>query len=424
MALANEDRFGEGFWKTGFFPFCSRAPWAGLRNYRTLSLGPAAPGRPPILLVLGGRRGVSYRNDVWRSRDIGQTWEEASPNDEGHAFNGQRIRRKWGGREAFATSAGWMVEGDRLKSLVYVVGGLGPSSPPYSDVWVSEDLGKKFVRMCASAPFGPRVHSGLAVCPGRPRRLVLVGGGWNDDVESWDCWMSMNAGESWDEIRTPINSFQRRMPVVFFTRLGTLLVLGGHNRRVASDDAWLAKVQWLKTEVTWQRFQVYVGVEKTPLEDIEAETRPWFLNHFSVFDLREGVFTGFDPGSRRLALGQLPTVALRGKTPDSFRKDSLNIYISFHDVQLPVRPSRRFVTQPSIHLLLPPDAMRLLVVTDTEGIWSTGGKAQEEHGELRRQLRLLEMLGLQIERAYGLPAEVWDRAVVALLGVSHCRVVR
>jgi len=206
------------------------APWSGtgLQNFGVVTLGPAVTGRAPVLLVLGGRSGSSFRNDVWRSMDGGLSWEAVSPHDEGQAAsNGRVVRKKWAGRESFAAASGCLVEGGRLKGLVYVIGGMGSARAPYSDVWVSEDLGKSFMCMCAEAPFGRRLNSGLATCPGAPEKLCLVGGGWTTGPTYWDCWLSVDGGFHWCEVGTPDNAVQRHCPALIFPRPGTLLVLGG-----------------------------------------------------------------------------------------------------------------------------------------------------------------------------------------------------
>lgn len=414
MVVARDDRFGEGFWQGPAKSVTRSVPWAGMTGFQTIVLGPPAVGRPPILLIMGGRWDSTYRNDVWRSRDGGGTWEEASSNEEGQAVDGGRIRSKWAGREGFAAAGGWKAGDGLLKSMVYVVGGLGARSPPFADVWASDDLGKTFVRMCSDAPFGSRVSSGLAVCPGKPHRLVLVGGGWNDDIARWDCWLSMDAGESWTEIQTPDNSMQRRMPVLSFTRLGTLLVLGGHNRRTSYDDAWVARLQWTKKLASWQRFQVLIGED--PLEEMQDSDRPWFLNHFSAVDLRGGVFIGFGSAGV-VATGELPACVFVGKTPvEPWPEEQLRISVSLNPARLPFSCSLQSYISSNLRLLIPADALRLYVFTE-RAIWVTGGSASDTHAEIRRQHRILRSCGLQLQVANNFPVEIWDRALSFVLPV-------
>lgn len=309
--------FGEALW-CGQLERLQRAPpWHGLRNFRAVSLGPVVRGRAPVLLVLGGCGVGGYGNGVWRSVDAGVSWEEVSPNDEGYVGNdGRVLHRKWCGRESFAAAGGWTEDTGTLQGLVYVVGGLGPSAP-MGDVWASEDLGKTFLCTCSEAPFGRRVGSGLAVCPGFPQRLVLVGGGWGPSPDRWDCWLSLDAGEHWTEVETPENSLQRRQPALFFPWRGTLVVLGGRDQENGPfKDAYAAKVQWQRRTALWRPLQVNVAREvgEESLDMIPWDECPWFLSHFTVYDPRTGEFVGMSGLASKspLAVGRLPKRLLLG----------------------------------------------------------------------------------------------------------------
>mmetsp|Transcript_42009 Transcript_42009/g.91716 ORF Transcript_42009/g.91716 Transcript_42009/m.91716 type:complete len:428 (+) Transcript_42009:117-1400(+) len=414
MVVASGDRIGEGLWKTPAVPLHGPAPWAGLRHFRTVSLGPASVGRPPALLILGGRLGNEYRNDVWCSKDGGVSWDIVSPHEGRQTSDGRAVWRKWPGREGHAAAGAWKIDGGGLSSVVYVVGGLGPTSPPYADVWASEDLGKSFVCTCASAPFGKRVSSGLAACPGRPQRLMLVGGGWNDDVDHWDCWISLDVGSSWSELQTPNNTAQRRQPAVAFFRLGMFVIFGGHNRRAPYEDAWVAKLRWLKKDAEWKRLGVRVGPDDEALEDLADNERPWFLTHCTAVDLLSGEFTGFAPRGL-LALGRMPSCITLGRLPSEEESD-VRVELSVprlpaHCRAAPGPPD----SAPDLHLLLASDARRLYVLTEA-AIWATGGAAGAEHAGLRGQRRLLERIAQRLEEKHGLPSDLWHRLSVAIFG--------
>ncbi|CAE7732682.1 PSR1 [Symbiodinium sp. CCMP2592] len=364
----------------------------GRRNFRALAVS-------ALLLVLGGRKGEHYQNDVWRSTDDGLHWEEVSAHEEGRSQEGGvTVRRKWCGREAFGAAAGCVA--GSMQGLVYIACGLGPARP-MEDVWVSEDFGRSFVRTCEIGPFGRRASPGLAVSPGKPQQVVLVGGGWNSAPEHWDCWISSNVGETWTEISTPSNELPRRQVVVAFVA-SALLVLGGHNRREPVVDAHLATIDWFSGTAIWQPLTYKRGSSEEAVDEWLPGELPCFLSHCSVVDAHQGKIFGLTTGASYLV------GALEPKTGVS---DCPSLRIESGPLQklLPRIVASESVVSPSalgggplqqrLHILLPADVRRLYILEgDDAGQLVATCSARER----RRQERLLRPKASRLKGKCGL----------------------
>ncbi|CAE7313649.1 Creg1 [Symbiodinium natans] len=374
----------------------------GRRNFRAVAV--SARGKA-LLLVLGGRRGERYQNDVWRSLDDGLRWEEVSAHEDGRwEEGGVAVRRKWCGREAFGAAAGCVA--GTTQGLVYVACGLG-AARPMEDVWVSEDFGRSFVRTCQAGPFGRRASPGLAVSPGRPQQVVLVGGGWNSNPEFWDCWISSNVGETWTEVPTPANELPRRQVVVAFLS-SRLLVLGGHNRREPVVDAHLATVDWMAGTAVWQSVAYKQGSSEEVIDEWLPGEMPCFLSHCSVVDAHQGRVFGLTTGVN-YTLGALEL----SKMGDTDRP-SLRLSTGPLQSLLPrVSPSESVVSpsasgtgplQQRLHVLLP-DARRLYLLEGDAG-WLLATCSEQQRS---RQESLLRP-----QAWWRLPMELWAKVLLFL----------
>lgn len=70
-----------------------------------------------------------------------------------------------------------------------------------ADVWASDTLCRTWHRMCENAPFGARLDPACCTVPGNPLSLV-VGGGVSSDVHR-DIWISHDIGETFSKVDFP-----------------------------------------------------------------------------------------------------------------------------------------------------------------------------------------------------------------------------
>ncbi|CAE7262390.1 HCN2 [Symbiodinium pilosum] len=282
------------------------------------------------------------------------------------------------------------------------------------DVWVSEDFGRSFVRMCAAGPFGRRVSPGLAVSPGKPQQVVLVGGGWNSSPERWDCWLSSNMGESWTEIPTPANELPRRQVVVAFLD-SKLLVLGGHNRREPVLDAHLATVNWFSETAIWHPLMYKQGSSDDVVDEWSPGEMPCFLSHCSAVDAYQRKVFGLTTGAN-YTLGTLDI-------PKTGASDCPSIRVAMRPLQslLPhaSRASETAVSpsalgagplQQRLHILLPRDRRRLYFLEGEEGWLLATSSLRQRY----QQEQLLRPLSSRLEACWSLPGELWAKVLLFL----------
>ena len=132
------------------------------------------------IYVIGGRdRHGRRNNEVWKSKDGGETWEEI-------AKTGAKFSKR-----AFhsSTAAG---------SAIYVMGGSGAGGAASNDVWKSTDGGETW-RQAAKTDAGSRfpavyTHSSAAV----GSDIYVIGGYRGDQIN--DVWKSSDGGETWKNV--------------------------------------------------------------------------------------------------------------------------------------------------------------------------------------------------------------------------------
>jgi hypothetical protein len=126
-----------------------------------------------IVLMGGDIYDRSYKNDVWRSTDNGETWTEMTPG------------AGWTPRAKFSSVA--MADG----SIVLMGGDISDGSKK-NDVWRSTDNGETWTEMTASAAWSARhYHSSVAMPDGS---IVLMGGIDSNFEKKNDVWRLMPAG--------------------------------------------------------------------------------------------------------------------------------------------------------------------------------------------------------------------------------------
>ena len=138
------------------------APWPARAYFEAVTRS-RKHGDGKELFVLGGQNfdlPSEFFNDVWRSRDGGQSWRQITEN------------APWEGRAGLSAVV--------LRGKIYVLGGSQGDDPAtggsgrtlYNDVWKSGD-GKRWVRATKEAPWAPRAGAATVVKDGW---IYLLGG--------------------------------------------------------------------------------------------------------------------------------------------------------------------------------------------------------------------------------------------------------
>jgi PKD repeat protein len=186
------------------------------------------------IVVMGGsyrltkNSGVEGLNDVWRSRNNGQTWERMTANagwakrmgasgvvtpdgsivlmggygsandtwrstDNGATWTRMTSNSGWSARHHFTTVA--MADG-----RIVLMGGVeNPGSPNKNDVWRSADNGATWTLVNASSGWPPRfVHTSVIM----PDRSIVLMGGYNQQMGyTNDVWRSADSGATWTQVK-------------------------------------------------------------------------------------------------------------------------------------------------------------------------------------------------------------------------------
>ncbi|MGB7787592.1 Kelch repeat-containing protein [Methanoregula sp.] len=170
------------------------------------------------IVLIGGDDGTP-RNDVWRSTDDGATWTEMTANT------------GWTPRQ----SPGSVVMPDRS---IIVFGGTIPGGyTQLNDVWRSTDDGATWTQVNLHAGWSPRYGQGSVVMP--DGSIVLTGGfsfgpGYLNDV-----WRSTDEGITWTEVNASAGWSKRYFHSSLVMPDGSIvLIAGGYNNQVFMNDTW------------------------------------------------------------------------------------------------------------------------------------------------------------------------------------------
>jgi len=177
------------------------APWPPRSRF-----GGLAAQASGAVLVLGGL--VGPRNDVWRSRDGGSSWERLTDTASWLA--------RWGHGVASLPSG-----------AVVIAGGIGPQGHELGDVWQSQDDGMSWTRVLEAAPWPQRFGHCLAPVPGGAASCLLLGGSDAGNRPFGDVWRSRDGGASWECLAETAPWPRRCWFSVEALSDGSVLLMGG-----------------------------------------------------------------------------------------------------------------------------------------------------------------------------------------------------
>lgn len=195
------------------------APWDGRVGFSCVLAG-------EVLIVVGGRAptraGIGdLMNDVWSSRDRGQSW------------NLVRKNAPWKPRAnaSLAFTNGKLV----------LLGGITEVSA-LDDVWESLDLGATWIQLSVkSTPWKPR-HSCSLLSNDDSGEILIIGGIDGDGASLCDSWSSHDAGQTWFPRQPLPQSADIYSPIVSVWDQDTLHILGpGGNLESLSDQRFIAR---------------------------------------------------------------------------------------------------------------------------------------------------------------------------------------
>lgn len=170
------------------------------------------------IVLMGGYDG-SYRNDVWRSEDGGETWQKLTENAE------------WPARYGHTSIV--LPDGD----IVLMGGYVGIGGFPYraNDVWRSDDGGETWEEVVNSAEWSVREGHSSVVLPNGD--IVLIGG-----VSLNDVWRSDDGGETWEEVTDNAGWTARGYHTSVFMLVDErIVVMGGRDHNGNSfNDVWMS----------------------------------------------------------------------------------------------------------------------------------------------------------------------------------------
>ncbi len=211
------------------------APWPARAYFEAVTKS-RKNGKGKELFVLGGQnfdQPSDFFNDVWRSRDKGNTWKrmtDAAP---------------WEGRAGLSAVV--------LKGKIYVMGGSqgddaatgGTGRTLYNDVWKSSD-GKRWVKATGEAPWAPRAGGAAVVKDGW---IYLLGGedGFLCDPTKPDrcppyfndVWRSKN-GSKWKRV-TAAAGWSKRPGHKCAVINNRILCFGGFGLEENPIDMWASR---------------------------------------------------------------------------------------------------------------------------------------------------------------------------------------
>jgi len=172
----------------------------------------------------GGPDAERVRNDVYSTRDSGQTWELVSSN--------APFPRRYG------AACFWR------NSIVYLLGGLGSDGEPLSDMWSSSDYGHSWDRVSQALPQGVAPRAFFDATSFAMAAYIVAGCNGGQCVRSdetdevyGDVWRTIDGGLSW-EWQASTSAFGPRAGAASVLSEGVWIMTGGVARGRAFNDVW------------------------------------------------------------------------------------------------------------------------------------------------------------------------------------------
>jgi PKD repeat protein len=190
------------------------------------------------IVLMGGRTG-SYRNDVWRSSNMGATWT------------------------LMTASAGWSARYGHSSVVlqdgsIVLMGGYD-SGGRKNDVWRSTDQGATWVQMTANAGWAARyTHTSVSLPDGN---IVLMGGnitGGFLGTRVNDVWRSSNQGANWTRLTASAEWAGRNSLTSVVMPDSSIIMMGGVSSTSYRNDVWRSTNQG----ANWT--QITASAEWTP----------------------------------------------------------------------------------------------------------------------------------------------------------------
>jgi len=214
----------------------------GKRAYHIM-IGPNEDG---CIFLMGGQTFNHFYNDVWRSCDAGDTWDEIVPDGEA----------PWGARAGLG--------GTMHNGKLFIAGGCfdkvdfdpGFFREFYGDVWSSED-GKTWTLETESPGWIGRSGGRLVSFQGK---LFMVAGeiGFTDNTQLADVWSSSDDGKTWDLV-TEHPAYTPRSGHGVVTYGGYMILIAGWPQL---SDMWYTTdgADWkLTTGLPWNCDSMHCG---------------------------------------------------------------------------------------------------------------------------------------------------------------------
>ncbi len=165
------------------------------------------------IVLMGG----DWKNDVWRSTDMGQTWTQ------------QTASAEWSPRESHTSVV--MPDGS-----IVLIGGLGSDWGSKSDVWRSTDMGQTWTQQTASAEWiGRFSHTSVVL----PDGSIMLVGGWDSGwTRTNDVWRSADMGQTWTQQTANSEWSPRTGHSSIALPDSSIMLLGGTADDGYKNDVW------------------------------------------------------------------------------------------------------------------------------------------------------------------------------------------